>query len=218
MSQKQHALPDFIQGAAGRLEYDWIPAKNEIIHTGILALVCHPHPQHGGTKDNKVVHTLCRAWRDSGIDCLRFNFRGVGKSEGEYGAGQGELEDLLSVVKFVRNEMKSEARLIVSGFSFGASIAARYAANNPVFALVLVAPPVRYPELTHLKKFSAPVLVVQGQQDDLVEYADVVAWTENVVDTVQFEVLSEAGHFFHGQQPELKTAVQKFAQFLVKHE
>jgi alpha/beta superfamily hydrolase len=218
MIEKENTeLPKFIDGPIGRLEYDFIRAAEAKKNHEYIAVVCHPHPQHGGTKDNKVVHTLCRAWRDMGIDCLRFNFRGVGKSEGDFDQGVGELEDLLAVIKFIRLELGESSQLIVSGFSFGAFIAARYASSNPVAALVLVAPPVSYPEFDTMNTFLSPVLLIQGDQDEVVSFAEVEAWSEGLVTSPVFKKLEGASHFFHGKLPELKSIAQAGVQAFLEN-
>ena len=203
-------LPEFIQGTAGKLEYDFISVPDSHGDRNLIAVVCHPHPLHGGTKDNKVVHTLCRALRDSGVPSIRFNFRGVGKSEGQFDQGKGEYEDLISVVKFLRASVSDKKPLLIAGFSFGAFIASRFAISNKVSACIMVAPPVSYPEFKEMKTYLCPLLVVQGDEDEIVDYGDVKSWVEALVRNPDFEVVEGAGHFFHGRLPELKTIVQSF--------
>lgn len=155
-----------------------------------MAIVCHPHPLYGGAMDNKVVHTLCRAYRDLGVHAIRFNFRGVGQSSGVYGEGKGELEDLALIVKWARG-LEPELPLFLAGFSFGAYVAARFAEfkqeNDPVDGdsqeishLILVAPPVHHFGLNDIVNFSCPVAVIQGLEDEVVPAEKVIAWVKTV--------------------------------------
>lgn len=223
---KESVLPDFILGSAGRLEFDFIQAKNteqefvQTYHAGDqyheewIAIVCHPHPMHGGSKDNKVVHTLCRAWRDQGVSCLRFNFRGVGKSEGVFDNGHGEYMDLCSIIHFVKTRFGQDKKILLAGFSFGAYIAAKYASINHVNALVLVAPPVHYIDFVKSQVFASSTLIVQGDADEVVNVDSVVDWfnkdRNERVSSVQLKILKDASHFFHGRLSELKIIAQQF--------
>lgn len=207
-------LPQFIEGDSGQLEYDFIPVPDAIESRNLIAVVCHPHPLHGGTKDNKVVHTLCRALRDVGVASIRYNFRGVGKSEGKFDQGKGEYEDLIAVIKFIRANLDDAKPLLIAGFSFGAFIAARFANFNKVSACILVAPPVSYPEFKEIKTFLSPLLIIQGDHDEVVDYGDVQAWTAALIRKPDFHVIEDAGHFFHGRLPELKSIIQSFVSGL----
>jgi len=209
-------LPEIIESTSGVLEYDFVPVPDSIKSQKLIAVVCHPHPLHGGTKDNKVVHTLCRALRDSGIASVRFNFRGVGKSEGKFDNGKGEYEDLLAVVKFIRAHIDDVSPLLVAGFSFGSFIASRFALSNKVAACILVAPPVSYPEFKEMKTYLCPLLVIQGDKDDVVDYGDVQSWVLALVRKADFAVVEDAGHFFHGRLPELKSIVQTFVERVIR--
>ena len=214
-----------IKASVGQLEVDIVKAAehaDELMQgSRWVAVVCHPHPLHGGSKDNKVVHTLCRAWRDIGVECVRFNFRGVGKSEGQFDHGEGELTDLKDVIAFVTHRYKGYDGLIVAGFSFGAYIAAKYATvpvNNaelPLKALLLVAPPVQYEDFSGAMGLYVPVQVIQGDQDEVVSFDHVQAWVkQSRLDgaLIQLDVLKNAGHFFHGRLTELKQLTQQFSQ------
>jgi len=194
-----------IAGPAGALEMLVTRAENPVA----LAVICHPHPLHGGSMTNKVVHTLMRAARDMGASVVRFNFRGVGRSGGEHDAGRGEIDDCLAVIDWARQEMPAPA-LWVMGFSFGGYIAAASAnrlADEPD-RLVLVAPSVeRLPFAARLPlKVSATVMM--GEADDVVASAAVFDLLEGRegVDVVRF---AETGHFFHGRLVELKDAVER---------
>ncbi len=174
---------------------------------GALALLCHPHPLHGGTMDNKVVQTLARALVPLGFTTLRFNFRGIGASAGQWAEGQGEIDDALAVLAAHRQPGQP---LVLGGFSFGGYVAtqaaARLAALGPeqtARRLVLVAPAV-----TNFVAAAVPTdtVLVQGELDDVVPMQAVLDWARP--QQLPVTVLPGAGHFFHGQLPALKQIVQ----------
>lgn len=169
-----------------------------------LAVVCHPHPQHGGTMDNKVVQTLARAFVQLGYTAVRFNFRGVGASQGAWAEGPGEIDDALAVVGAFRTAGQP---LLLAGFSFGAYVASNAAARlasdgAAAERLVLIAPAASRFDM-------APVppdtLVVHGESDDVVPLAAVFDWARP--QSLPVTVVPGAGHFFHGQLPLLKSLV-----------
>ncbi len=168
-----------------------------------VAVLCHPHPQHGGTMDNKVVMTLARAFVALGYRAVRFNFRGVGDSGGAWDEGRGEADDALAVAMALR---EPALPLALGGFSFGAAMATRAAAMLPAQAraerLVLVGPAV-------LNFAPAPVsqdtLVFHGEADEVVPLAAVLDWARPM--TLPVTVIPGAGHFFHGQLGLLKQLV-----------
>jgi alpha/beta superfamily hydrolase len=168
-----------------------------------LALVCHPHPLHGGTMDNKVVQTLARAFVQRGYEAVRFNFRGVGASAGAWDEGRGETEDARAVLAACRQPGQA---LLLAGFSFGAYVAARVAAGLPAEQaaerLVLVGPAASRFDMPAVP---AGTLVIHGEADDVVPLSDVLAWARPLSQPVT--VVPGAGHFFHGQLPLLKSLV-----------
>jgi alpha/beta superfamily hydrolase len=169
-----------------------------------LAVVCHPHPQHGGTLDNKVVQTLARAFVQLGYTALRFNFRGVGASQGSWAEGPGEIDDALAVVGAFRVAGRP---LLLAGFSFGAYVAsnaaARLAADGAAAErLVLIAPAASRFDMAGVPP---DTLVVHGESDDVVPLAAVFDWARP--QSLPVTVVPGAGHFFHGQLPLLKSLV-----------
>lgn len=170
-----------------------------------VAVICHPHPQQGGTMDNKVVTSLMRTYRDLGIHVVRFNFRGVGKSEGEFAQGKGEHEDLITVVNWVIEEFK-EFDLLLAGFSFGSSIAARasYVVSR-LQHLTLVAPPIERYEYDRDGIFTVPLCVIQGDQDERVDAQGVVNWVGQLKSPHHLIRYPEATHFFHGYLSHIKS-------------
>jgi uncharacterized protein len=177
-----------------------------------FAVVCHPHPLHGGTLQNKVVHTLARVFIELGLPTLRFNFRGVGASEGRYDGGRGETDDALAVIAFGRQRWP-DAAVSLAGFSFGAMVALRAAARaHPVRRVVSVAPPVGRVDLPVPARPSCPWLIVQGDADEIVDHRQVVAFAAGFSPPAQLQVLPGVDHFFHGHLRELHEAVMAFAK------
>jgi alpha/beta superfamily hydrolase len=171
-----------------------------------VAVIAHPHPLHGGTMTNKVVQTLARACVLAGWTAVRFNFRGVGKSEGVYDEGRGELDDLLSVVQ----AQAASDPLVLAGFSFGAFVtshaAARLAPERDLQHLVLVGTAAsRFEVATLPAELHSRTLVIHGEQDDTVPLAAVMDWARAQVLPVL--VVPAGGHFFHGQLPLLRELV-----------
>ena len=168
-----------------------------------VAVICHPHPQHGGTMDNKVVQTLARALVQLGYRTLRFNFRGVGASEGHWDEGRGEVDDALAVVAAQR---EPGLPLVLAGFSFGGYVAAAAAARLPEDAraerLVLVGPSTQKQQLPVV---AADTLVIHGELDDVVPLSATLAWARP--QSLPVTVVPGGGHFFHGQLGLLKNIV-----------
>lgn len=197
----------FIDGPAGRLEALLeLPADDP---PAGIALVCHPHPQQGGTMHNKVAHTLARAFYRSGYAALRFNFRGVGKSEGEYDEARGELQDALACRDYLAARWPQQP-LWISGFSFGAAMAIMAAAERPPTGLVSIAPAVyRFASRLDLQP-ACPWLIVHGEQDEVVPVEETIEWVNALEPGPELVVFPETGHFFHGKLNELREAVMDF--------
>lgn len=195
----QHQL---IDGPAGPIECA-IDAAVEF-HGG-LAVVCHPHPLHGGTMDNKVVQTLTRAVTALGWRSVRFNFRGVGRSGGAWDDGVGEIDDALAVVAAHRAPGQA---LLLAGFSFGgfvaASAAARLAPHAAAQRLVLVGPSTQKQQVPPVPP---DTIVVHGEADDVVPLTATLDWARP--QALPVTVLPGVGHFFHGQLNLLKQVVQQ---------
>mgnify|MGYP001582384905 CR=1 FL=1 len=166
-----------------------------------IAVIAHPLPTMGGTMDNKVVTTLTRTFVELGYAVLRFNFRGVGESIGEYDEGNGETEDAIAAAEFLK-ETYPDLPLICAGFSFGGYVQSRAATELDPDKLVLIAPAVG--------RFSMPdvpedTLVVHGDLDDVVALDDVLQWARPM--QLPVIVLTGAEHFFHGRLTQLKQIV-----------
>lgn len=196
-----------IAGPAGLLE-SICEGADEALGPGVprFAVVCHPHPLFGGTMDNKVVTTLARALHEAGIPTLRFNFRGVGRSTGEFDAGVGETEDARAVAAWGAGRWPGR-ELVIAGFSFGAFVALRLAQDTRAAQLITVAPPVVRFDFSGLIAPACPWLVVQGDADEVVSPQEVVAWAETMKPRPHLIVMPGVGHFFHGRLPDLRDAV-----------
>jgi alpha/beta superfamily hydrolase len=171
-----------------------------------VAVVCHPHPLQGGTMTNKVAHMLAKSFNAAGFTAVRFNFRGVGKSAGEYAHAEGESEDAIAVVEWARSRWPS-ADISLAGFSFGGAVAIRAAVATHPARLVTVAPAVDRVHVPLDRLPRCPWLVVQGDADDIVDPQAVRAWIEQLSPPPEFQLLPGIGHFFHGKLNELKNVV-----------
>lgn len=201
---KQDTQRSSVVGPAGALD-----CATDLPHgpPGGTVVLCHPHPQFGGTLDNKVVQTLARAFLQLGYRAVRFNFRGVGASAGHWDEGLGEVDDALAVIAAERAAHPG-LPLALGGFSFGGYVAAQAAhqlraAGQPVQRLVLVGPAT--------SRFAMPAsvapdtVVIHGESDDVVPLSATLDWARPQV--LPVIVLPGVGHFFHGQLPLLKSQV-----------
>ncbi len=170
-----------------------------------FGVICHPHPLHGGTLHNKVVHTLARAMQEHGLPTLRFNYRGVGRSTGTYDDGRGETDDALAVIEWGRGRW-SGARPVLAGFSFGAAVALRAAAATAAARLITVAPAVGQAAAS-LPPPGCPWLLVIGDADELVDCAAVRSWAEGFEPPPVLRIFAGGDHFFHGRLQELRAVV-----------
>ena len=171
-----------------------------------VALVCHPHPVHGGTMDNKVAYMLARAFNDAGLAALRFNFRGVGRSAGQYDHGRGELDDARCAADHLQQQLP-DLPLLWSGFSFGSIVALKLALDNPPERLVSIAPPLFYFDEAPTPVPPCPWLVVHGLADEVVDAEDTRQRLADVRPAPTQHWLPEMGHFFHGKLSVLRKLV-----------
>jgi len=193
-----------IRGPAGELEALLEePAQRQGARFGV---VCHPHPLHGGTLDNKVVHTVARVMHEFGLPTLRFNFRGVGSSAGRFDNGAGETDDALAVIDWGRERWPG-ASWWLAGFSFGAYVALRASEQRLPQRLITIAPPVQRFQFAALRRPDCPWLLVQGDQDDVVECDAVLTWARSLSPPPEVAILRGAGHFFHGRLHDLRETI-----------
>ena len=199
----------FIDGPVGRLQavFEW-PAEGDIAGT---VVVCHPHPQHGGTLHNKVAHTLARSFVRLGFAALRFNFRGTEDSEGHFDEGVGEVDDALAAIDWLEDRMPGYS-MWLAGFSFGAAIAVRAALVRDVEGLISVAPAVSRFASGLESQPRCPWLVLQGDEDELVSVDETVDWLNSLAPGPELQVFEGAEHFFHGRLTDLRGAVVSFVE------
>lgn len=199
--------PLTLDGPAGKLEAVTLcPATAERQAT---AVILHPHPLYGGTMQNKVVTTLAREFAELGVASVRFNFRGVGASIGEFAHGVGEADDALAVVAWLRRVRPRDA-IWLAGFSFGAYVALRVARTAGVAGLITVAPAVQLYDFSQLTLPDCPWLLVQGEADEVVPVEAVRQWLTGLASPPETVFLPGAGHFFHQRLHDLRSALRPF--------
>ncbi len=187
-----------IAGPAGTLEVAFNVAEGSL--RGI-ALIAHPHPLQGGTLDNKVVQTLARTFAALGYAAVRFNFRGVGQSVGQFDDGIGETDDALAALAAAKLEF-GELPVALAGFSFGSYVQTRVAHAITAERLVLIGPAVkRFP----IEAVPPDTIVIHGEEDDVVALADVLAWARP--QQLPIVIFPGCGHFFHGRLPQLQRVI-----------
>ena len=187
-----------IRGDAGGIEIaTHLPAEAS---PRAIAIVAHPHPLFGGTMDNKVVTTIARAMYDAGAAVFRFNFRGVGKSEGLHDEGRGETDDMLAVISHARAAVGNDTQpLWLAGFSFGGAVALAASERATADEMVLVAP--AFQRIAHWANVKdggnppASTLLIHGENDDTVPLADSMDWARSR--DLAVTVVPGADHFFH---------------------
>ena len=195
-----------LDGPAGALEV--AVDLSECPPRPAIAIVCHPLPTEGGTMHNKVVTMAARALREVGLDTVRFNFRGTGASEGTFDDGIGETDDLLAVAAWVRAQRPQQA-LWVAGFSFGAYVALRAAAQlQPAFMLSIAPPVGRSWDFASLVSPACPWLVIQGETDEVVDAQAVRAWVEAMPAPPELVRMPYTSHFFHRKLLDLRGAIK----------
>jgi alpha/beta superfamily hydrolase len=187
-----------IAGPAGTLEVAFNVPDGAL--RGI-ALIAHPHPLQGGTLDNKVVQTLAKTFAALDYAAVRFNFRGVGESEGQFDNGIGETDDALAALAAAKLEF-GELPVVLAGFSFGSYVQTRVAHAVAAERLVLVGPAVkRFP----IETVAPDTIVIHGEEDDVVALADVLEWARP--QQLPIIVFPGSGHFFHGRLAQLQRVI-----------
>ena len=203
-----------ISGPAGRIEgrYHVNGGRNSPV-----ALVLHPHPQEGGTMNNKVSYALYRTFVSMGFNVLRFNFRGVGRSEGSFGQGEGELSDAAACLNWMQAQHPDPSSCWVAGFSFGAWVGMQLLMRRPeISSFVSVSPPANLYDFTFLAPCPVPGLIIQGGQDTIVPRESVVRLANRLSlqrgIQVTFKLIRSADHFYKEQIGELEEAVRQYVR------
>lgn len=186
-----------IQGPAGSLQvqFDAAPATADKV-----ALLCHPHPQYGGSMHDAVLQTAADVLLANGVSCLRFNFRGVGASEGRYDNGEGEAEDLLAAAAWAQAQYPSATQWWL-GYSFGAAMVWRALASAQPARAILIAPPVGMMDFSGTHQGLA-IDAIAGDRDDFVDISQL-----NALDGVSGHIIEGADHFFSGHHGQLSEAI-----------
>ena len=204
-----------LPGPAGLLEVAVDPPEAEGAPRPLVAVICHPLPTEGGTMHNKVVTMAGRALRELGATTVRFNFRGTGGSEGTFDHGEGELDDLRTVVAWVRAG-RPDATLWLAGFSFGAYVSLRGAAELQPGLLLSIAPPAGRWAFDEIVTPTMPWLVIQGDEDEIVDPQAVFDWFETVSkqrgEGAELVRMPETSHFFHRKLMDLRGAIKHGVQ------
>ncbi|MHB8382500.1 MAG: alpha/beta hydrolase [Candidatus Binataceae bacterium] len=174
------------------------------------AVICHPHPMYGGSMDNNVVEAILGAMWRRGYATLRFNFRGVGASEGEYDGGEGEAADALAAVEFLAAQTEIDrAAITLAGYSFGAAIAMRAGLGDArVARVVAVALPVAAMDSGTGRAATKPVLLVSGDRDTYSPAAALEQATRQLGAAAKLKIIAGADHFFGGYEPALAGAIE----------
>lgn len=206
-------MPDItFNGPAGRIEGKYFPSQNP---SAPIALVLHPHPQHGGTMNNKVAYRIYESFVRCGFSVLRFNFRGVGNSEGSWDGGVGELSDAAAALDWLHNQNPHASGIWISGFSFGAWITLQLLMRRPdVSRFIAVAPPMGKYDFSFFNPCPTSGLVLMGSDDEIVE-ADAVKnqlkKTLRQKDVkLHYAEIPGANHFFTEHQDELGQILTQF--------
>ena len=206
-------MPDVIfNGPEGRLEGRYQHAKKD---DAPVALILHPHPQHGGAMNNKVVYSLYHSFARRGFSTLRFNFRGVGRSQGEFDSGLGELSDAASALDWMQSHNPNASGCWIAGFSFGAWIAMQLMMRRPeINGFIAIAPPASIHDFTFLAPCPASGMLVHGDADDIIpeesvaKLADKLGKQKNI--TIDYNVIKGCDHFFRDHLDPMEKHVEKY--------
>ena len=194
-------------GPAGLLELAVDPPEAEVAPLPLTVVLCHPLSTEGGSLSNKVVTMAARSLRELGATTVRFNFRGVGQSEGVFDHGNGERDDLLAVVAWVSEQRPGDA-LWLAGFSFGAYVSLRATSEVQPDALISIAPPVGRWDFDSLVLPTCPWLVIQGDEDEIVDPQAVYDWIDTLKQKPELVRMHGTSHFFHRKLIDLRGALQ----------
>jgi len=196
-----------LPGPAGVLEVAVDHPAPDVSARALTAIICHPLPTGGGTMHNKVVTMLARSVRELGARAVRFNFRGVGQSAGQFDDGVGERDDLRAVFAWVRAQRPGDA-LWLAGFSFGAYVSLAMQAGLGPDVLISIAPPVGRWDFSAISAPAMPWVVIQGEADEIVDAQAVYAWLDAIDARPNLIRMPGTGHFFHRKMMDLRGALR----------
>ncbi|MBM3560310.1 MAG: alpha/beta fold hydrolase [Alphaproteobacteria bacterium] len=201
-----------INGPEGRIEGRYTPARTP---NAPIALMLHPHPQRGGTMNNRVVYALHQLYTRRGFATLRFNFRGVGRSQGFFDRGEGELSDAASALDWLQSTNPDAPAVWIAGYSFGAWIGMQLLMRRPeISGFISVSPPANLFDFTFLAPCPASGLIVHGARDNLVPKQSVETLIEKVAKqkdvVIDLKLIADADHFFADQLDQIRRAVDAY--------
>lgn len=199
-------MPEIIfNGPDGRLEGRYSHSKKP---NAPIALLLHPHPQHGGTMNNKVIYSLYQTFVRRGFSTLRFNFRGVGRSQGKFDSGHGEMSDAASALDWMQAHNPNARLCWIAGFSFGAWIGMQLMMRRPeINGFISVSPPASLHDFSFLAPCPASGMIIHGDKDDVIPMSSVeklvakMSAQKNI--TIDFKVVKNGDHFFQDHLPVL---------------
>lgn len=206
-------MPEVIfNGPEGRLEGRYYHSK---VPNAPLALVLHPHPAHGGTMNHKIVFALYSAFVRQGYSTLRFNFRGVGRSQGQFDNGQGELTDAASALDWMQAINPNAPTCWVGGYSFGAWIGMQLMMRRPeISGFISVSPPANQYDFTFLAPCPSSGMIIQGAVDDFVTPESVNTLVNKLNSqksiSIDYRVLDETDHYFHDREETIRNLTEEY--------
>lgn len=202
----------FFNGPAGRIEGLYTKSKDP---KASVALVLHPHPRHDGTMNNKVVYNTYKTLANIGFTVLRINFRGVGRSQGEFDNGVGEMTDAATALDWLQLDNPSSNMNLVAGFSFGSWIAMQLIMRRPeINSFIAISPPVNKYDFSFLSQCPISGFIIQGDSDSIVseeavlELANKLSKQKNI--TVDYKIIQGADHFFRNKIDELNSTISDY--------
>jgi len=202
----------FIPGPSGRIQAKYFKNKNP---GAPVALILHPHPQYGGTMNNRIVYETYNAFYKNNFSVIKINFRGVAKSDGIFDNGQGELSDAAAALDWVEKDNPGYSQCWISGFSFGALICMQLIMRRPeVNNFVAISPQPNVYDFTFLAPCPISGVILYGKNDELVKFDSILnlkkrlQMQKNI--EVKFEPINDANHFYKGKEKELSTSIEKY--------
>ena len=210
-------MPEVIfNGPAGRLEGRYQPSKEK---SAPIALILHPHPQFGGTMNNQIVYQLFYMFQKRGFTTLRFNFRSIGRSQGEFDHGAGELSDAASALDYLQSMNNNAKHCWVAGFSFGAWIGMQLLMRRPeITGFISVAPPANLYDFSFLAPCPASGLIINGSADKVAPPKDTVSLVNKLHEqkgiTITHEVIEGADHFFKDDEAHMKPMIDTVSAYV----
>ena len=214
-------MPEVIfNGPAGRLEGRYHPSKD---NTAPIALALHPHPRYGGTMNNKIVYNLYQSFVERGFAALRFNFRGVGRSQGSYDGGIGELSDAASALDWMQSINPNARYCWIGGYSFGAWISMQLLMRRPEIAgFISISPPANNFDFTFLAPCPASGLIIHGSRDETVPEADAAALAERLQAqrgiAIDYRKIPGASHFYESKLERLSKEIGNYLDAALKED